>query len=424
MARAASLLVLALLGGGCLSPSGEASDAGPLPDDAGPDEEHDGDGGPPPDGGPEEPADAGPLWEGIVRRERSLAWTDAALLDDPHTIGLGRVLAPAAERLGTSPGAVLNAWLRRFATTAHSERAAPARLAEELALTLGADVEAWDVDRAPFRVTGVHNRTDLMQAGAAPHCGELRVSLASTAPLIRPFHALFLFRQPAGDGDRAPPGSDAPGALTCAATALRWAALSDVDDDAFRAGARALLEEALTAPRFLMIETVELTVSPWEWRQWAPDGDGPGAALENPPLFQQIDTEAVNAPGTLREAFLAFVEQNAAALDARALLIPERFRPRSRRVTQGVPAVPLDLSGVSPATLAAFPELRRHIEIVGCTACHTADAEFVQTREDRTFSPFYTKELTARGALLAEILRHGRPAIPFGPLQADPVLPP
>ena len=313
-------------------------------------------------------------------------------------------------------GELLDTWLRRFASTAHSERAGPAQLAVQLADDLGPDPSLWDVDAAPFRVTGVHNRIDLMgRVDGVAHCGELRVSVASTDEILRPFHALFLFRQPAAAGD-----VDDDGTVACRATALAWALLSDASDAEFLVDARALLDASLVPQDFLMIETVELTVSPWEWRQWLPvDG-----ALQNPPLFQQIDPIRVNAAGAVRADFLAFVEENASALASRTLLIPERFRAPSVRVAQGIPWVPLNLDGVDEAVLGAHPTLRQNLEIVGCAACHTADAEFVQTREDRSFSPFYTKELEARGVLLQDLLRFVPRTISFGPLQSEPVLPP
>ena len=372
------------------------------------------------------PGDPGPLWEGTVRRERSLAWTDAALLDDPTVVGLARVIGAAAAQVaptGGGGGALFDAWLRRFATTAHSERAGPARLADHLRADLGADPSTWNLDDAPFKVTGVHNRVDLMGAfdDGTPHCGQLRVSLASTDPILRPFHLLFLFSQPALDDDGEASDFAADGTLTCERTALAWARLSDLDDPAFLDAARALLDEGLAPARFLLAESVELTVSPWEWRQWTPTGD-PAVPLDNPPLFEQLDVEHLNQPGPARAALLAFVDANADALDARTLKLPDGRRAPSVRVVQGAPWVPLDLTGA--AATAAHPSLRQHLEIVGCAACHTADADFVQTRDDRTFSPFYKKELLARGALLGEILAHRRRVIPFGPLQDAPVLPP
>lgn len=398
MKRALSLLALVLAG----CPLAEAPpDAGLPTPDAG-----DGSGD---DAGPTEQPDAGITFSDEVRIERSLAWTEPALLDAPDIVGLARVMQPAAAALGTTPGALLRAWLVRFSTTAHSERAGPARLAQQLDDTLGADAATWDVDQAPFRVTAVHNRIDLWRpdGDGALHCGELRVSLASTDPIHRPFHILFLFRQP-DDG------------LRCRPTALRWAELSSLDGDAFVQAARELLEEGLTAERFLLTESVELTVSPWEWRQWVPAG----STLDNPLLFQQIDTEGLNVAGPRRDALLAFVNANAAALDARTLLLPDNLRAPSVRVTQGVPWVPLDLTGADPGVLAAYPSLRQQLEIVGCAACHSADAEFVQTREDRTFSPFYTEELEARAAYLPALVDGSAAPAPFGPLQPDPILPP
>jgi hypothetical protein len=125
--------------------------------------------------------------------------------------------------------------------------------------------------------------------------------------------------------------------------------------------------------------------------------------------------------GPDRDAFLGWIEDNASAIEARRLLIPPRFRLPSARVNDGVPWIPLDLGGLDPAISAAYPTMRQEVEMVGCPACHATDADFVQTLPDRTFSPFYTKELDARAARLLAI--DARPA-PFGPLQEAPLLPP
>ena len=76
------------------------------------------------------------------------------------------------------------------------------------------------------------------------------------------------------------------------------------------------------------------------------------------------------------------------------------------------------------AVLDRFPDLRRNLEIVGCPACHATDAPFVQTLPDRSFSPFYTKELDARSTALLARSRGLADVPPFGPLQSAPVLPP
>ncbi len=366
-------------------------------------------------------ADAGPLWTEAVRTDRSLVWTAAAVLNDAETVSMQRLMQAVGARLSVAPGTALANLLDRFATTAHSERAGPAQLRAELSTTLGADAASWDLSAAPFIVTGVHNRIDLMSprrpqtiADGVAVCGELRVSVASTHPLYRPFHLLFIFAQPAVEGD-----VDGDGTVSCQQTALRWARLSALSDAEFLLQARALLAVSLVPERFVAIETVELTVSPWEWRQWLPDDAT--QSLQNPPLFQQLNITAVNANGAVRDDFVAFVTQNAAALDARTLVLPARFRSPSVRVLQGVAWVAVNLDGVDSAS---FPQLRQHIEIVGCAACHTADADFVHTREDRTLSPFYTKELQARGQLLDDILHNLRRTLPFGPLQDAPVLQP
>ncbi len=353
--------------------------------------------------------------------ERSLVWTQAALLDDEDTIGLARVLAIVAE--DGHGGRLLERWLTRFSTTAHSERAGPTLLLEELRESFGADTSAWDLSALPLRVTGVHNRADLRDD---TRCGELRVSLASLHDVWRPLHLIFLFAQPAGEGDISPSGR-----VHCHATARRWARLSSLDDESFLVAARALLDEGLTRERFLLAESEELTVSPWEWRQWTLV-DNPVASeqatlpfvFENVPLFQTVDISAVNAPGPLRESFLTFVAENAASLNERRQLIPAAFRPLSVRVNSGVPWQPLNLDGVGDELLASYPSLRQHIETVGCAGCHMA-GEFVQTHEDRSFSSFYDSELLARREHLSSLQAGAlddRP--PFGALQASPPLTP
>ncbi|MFZ9889691.1 MAG: hypothetical protein ACO3JL_19520, partial [Myxococcota bacterium] len=353
-----------------------------------------------------------------LAEDRSLVWTESALLDDPTAVGLGRVLGTlAADGHG---GALFAAWLTRFSTTAHSERAGPAVLLEELRAAHGDDERQWDLDTLPFIATAVHNRLDLRNDRS---CGELRISFASLHPVWRPLHLLFLFRQPPYDDDISPGGT-----VHCHGTARRWARLSTLEGDAFLAAARQWLEDGLTEERFLLAESEELTVSPWEWRQWVlvehtTDAELP-LRFENPALFQTVDVARVNAPGPLRQAFLSFVEQNAAVLDERRALLPEEFRPLSVRVNAGVPWIPLDLAGVDAEVLASFPKLRQHIEAVGCSGCHST-GEFVQTREDRSFSAFYEGELLARRAHL-DTLQHGAlPGLPaFGPLQPNPPLTP
>jgi hypothetical protein len=342
-----------------------------------------------------------------AREERSLVWTDPALLDDPSAIGTARVLGAAAE--DGHGGLLLERWFRRFATTLHSERAGPAQLIDEIAALQGSDPEAWDLDALPFKVTGIHNRIDLAHASGG--CGELRVSLASTHAVYAPLHLLFLFRQEPAADDIGPDG-----AIHCLGSARRWSRLSALDGVAFIDAARAWLGDKLIHERFLLAESVELTVSPWEWRQWLPMG---GDELDNPPLFQTVATGLLNQPSALRDSFLAFVEKNAAALAAREVELPAAFRQPSARLPPSVPAEPLDLSGIPPGILQAYPALGTAIEIVGCPRCHTEDANFVHTAADRTFSPFYQRELEARAERLDAMGRGSLvPLPPFGPLQA------
>jgi hypothetical protein len=327
----------------------------------------------------------------------SLVWNDPPVVDDRAMTGLARVLAAASE--DGHGGALLDAWFRRFATTAHSERAAPAQFMDEIAATYGDDPTAWDLDALPFDAVAVHNRIDL-----APHtgdCGELRVSIASMHAIYAPLYLIFLFRQTPAADDIAPDGT-----VHCLGTARRWARLSALEGDALVAAQAAWLDQALTHDNFLLAETVELTVSPWEWRQWVPIG---GDELDNPPLFQTVDTPALNQPGALRDDFLSWVDSNRNSLAARTIEIPERFRARSARVTQGVPRELLDIGDV---------DLAATIESIGCPACHTTNAEFIHSKVSGEFSPFYDAELEARAARL-DLMTAGAelPVPPFGPLQ-------
>jgi hypothetical protein len=341
-----------------------------------------------------------------VDRERALVWIEPAIVEDPSLVGLSRVLAAASD--DGHGGVLLDRWFRRFATTAHSERAAPAQLMDELAAALG-EPSSWDLDALPFAVTAVHNRHDLAAGGEG--CGELRVSFASTHDIYAPMHLIFLFQQlPAAD-DLGPDG-----VLHCLGNARRWARLSTLSDAAFVSAAGAILDEGLTHERFLLAETVELTVSPWEWRQWVSVGVD---ELDNPPLFQTVATTALNQPGALRDDFLAWVADNADALDARRLVIPASYRAASAQVPPSAPREELDLSGLQPSVADAYPELTRSIEIVGCPRCHTDAANFVHTTPQRTFSDFYDRELDARASRL-DALNAGEvvDAPPFGPLQS------
>jgi len=146
--------------------------------------------------------------------------------------------------------------------------------------------------------------------------------------------------------------------------------------------------------------------------------------FDNPPLFQQLDLERINQPGALRTAFLSWLSTYADAAESRRLAIPEMFRPPSIRAASGVPRAPLSLAGLDAQVLAQRPTMRQQLELIGCAACHTADADFVQTRADRTISPFYAKELDARARHLERLSAGEAPRAPFGPLQPMPVLPP
>ncbi len=359
-------------------------------------------------------ADAGPP-PGPVDRERSLVWIDPAIVDDPEMVSLARTMSAASDdRHG---GRLFDWTLRRFGTTPFSVREDQANIADELRTTLGPDPSTWDLTQAPFIVTAVHLRIDL---AGEQHCGEFRVSFSTTHAVVQPFHLIFLFSM-----------VPQPESGDCYSHAVRLARLSEMTHADFLVAARELLDEHLTPERFIIMETGEFTFFPWEWRQWVrvqnTDPETVAAlpfVLENPRLFQTVDAEGLNRGGARTRAFLSWVAENAAAINARTILIPEEFRPRFATAPTAIPRTPVSLYDLDPAISWRYPDLRKNLEIIGCPVCHTADAEFVQTNADRTFSEFYDKELDARAEFLDTwVQTRRRSAVPFGPLQRDPVLP-
>ena len=333
-------------------------------------------------------------------RERSLAWVDGALLDDPSTISFARVMA--AISLDGHGGALLDRWFRAFAAGPGAGRASFAQFVDELVTTQGPDPAAWDLDTLPMKVTGIHNRHDL---GRGRDCGELRISIASSHPTFSPVHFIFLFANPIHADDVTPDG-----AIHCRGSARRWARLATLDGTAFHTAARELIAETFTRESFLLAESVELSISPWQWRQWQPDGrDG----LANPPLFQTVDVDRLNAAGELRDDFLAELRANAEAVAERTWAVPARFRSAVAEVQPNVKAALVEL----PADLD--PTLARTIGMIGCPRCHTDNADFLQTGFDRKPSPFYDRELDARARRL-DALNRGEWVgnVPFGPLQS------
>jgi len=335
-----------------------------------------------------------------VDRDRGLAWLDPDLLDDPSVISFGRVMAAIAP--DHHGGAMLARWFSAFADGPGAGRAAFAQWRAEIEQTQGTDPTAWDLDLLPMKITGIHDRLDL---ASATDCGQLRISIASTHPVFAPAHFIFLFRQPARDDDATPDGM-----VHCRGTARRWARLSELPASDWKAAARELLTTAVTGERFLLAESVELSISPWQWRQWKPDGAG---GFVNPPLFQTVDTARVNAPGETRDAFLAEIAAHADEVAARTWTVPARFESQVAEVQPNSKASLVDLSGLSLP-----PEVPRAIGMIGCPRCHTDDADFVQTGIDRKPSPFYDRELDARAARLDALATGAFPSsVPFGPLQ-------
>jgi hypothetical protein len=334
-----------------------------------------------------------------VDRARALAWFDAGILDDSTIVSFASVLAAIAE--DGHGGALLHRWFSAFAAGPGAGRATFAQFLREIEATQGGDPTRWNLAALPMKLTGVHNRHDLAGGQA---CGELRVSIASSHPTFSPVHLIFLFAQPARADDVTPDGF-----VHCRGTARRWARLGALDRVAFATAARELIATSVTRESFLLAESLELSISPWQWRQWRFEADG---RLTNPPLFQTVDVARVDAPGPLRDAFLAEVRANAGAIAARTWTVPAQFSSPVADVQPNARAPLVQLSA------DLDPSLALSIGMIGCPRCHTDDADFLHTGFDRRPSPFYDKELDARAARLDAITRgEWPPPPPFGPLQ-------
>jgi hypothetical protein len=138
--------------------------------------------------------------------------------------------------------------------------------------------------------------------------------------------------------------------------------------------------------------------------------------LENPPLFQTVDIGAINAKGSLRDDFLAWVAANADDVEARRILVPARFELPSARATEGVPRPPIDLTGLDPMLAPRSEAIGLALDRVGCPGCHERSPTFLQTSPDRVFSAFYEAELEARRTALDAFREASTTRPPFGAL--------
>ncbi len=358
----------------------------------------------------------------------SLEWpTNHRVVSNKDVVGLGRMMALiSAEGHG---GPLLAHWLGSFESAEGPSRSGPAALLAHLQSTKGADPALWNLDDLNFTVSSVQNRIDLRDANS---CGQLRVVLTSPATGFEDaFQMVFLFQQPPRPLDYTPLGT-----LHCTSTALVWARLSAAGVQPVTAEdpLTSVLENILQRGNFLRVKTSEKigAETDYEFREWIlalnPDPTATPALrniLVNRPLFQTVDTPRLNTPGPERDAFLAYVGDNAAALHARTALIPQQFLAVAARA-DGVNWTPLDLTGVPQATLDAFPQLRQQIEVVGCTGCHRSRAgtQLIHSRRSGGHSAYLVEELIARTVDLLRLSTGVPQPVPYGPLQANPVLPP
>lgn len=355
--------------------------------------------------------------------EQSVVLADPALLGDGFLLNLTTVMAYVAEdRHG---GLMLAELLKRFATTTHSSRSGPRAFHDWLVSNYGADPSLWALHVLPFKTLSVANRLDLADG---IHCGEVWFTFTTTEPAFQPFNLTIAFTQPPRPNDVSPHGT-----VHCEDTARFWARMDPVDQSI---GLSRLLTKVLDeGGQFVKLQTSEAIGDPrpeWEFREWrkVPNPGGHPAlpaVLDNVPMAQSVDAPRLNAPGADRDAFLAFVDQHAAALDRYQQPIPEQFLALSARAASATSRPVLDLTGLPAPTAAQFPSLRKKIELAGCPACHLADANFQQLRPDGTRSAFYNKELSARLGLVLDVASGVSP-LPnaltvFGPRQPIPVLP-
>jgi len=363
-----------------------------------------------------------------VSEDHSLEWLPGnQVIDTTSLVGFKRMMGLISE--DGHGGRLLEQWLSSFDPAGGPSRPGPAALLSQIQADQGTDPAQWDMDLVPFAISSVQNRIDLRDD--ATSCGTVRVVLTSTGDFENALHLNFLFKQVPVPLDYTPAGT-----LSCAFTALRWVRLS-------AGGATWLdslylqLEASLRRANFLHIQSSEKigAETDYEFREWvlATNTDTATAAqlpnlLVSRPMFQAVDTERLNLAGPDRDAFIAFVTSNAESLAARTAVIPEAFLAVATRA-DGLTWVPLDLTGVPTTTLDALPQLRQQIEIVGCNGCHTSNSGtlLVHSRSsggNRAHSPFMGAELSAREQALLDLAVSVPQSQNYGPLQANPVLPP
>lgn len=330
-------------------------------------------------------------------------------------------------------GRLLEHWLASM-SQGDGARAGPGQLLAKLKQDHGDDAAKWVMSSLPFRGVIITNRIDLLDG---VNCGELHFVVTSTAAGFEKLNFRFRFVQP-------PQGADVSkfGTLHCMRTARDWAAVGtqpNPDDPVDLADDR--LTTVLTRVNFKSVQVSEAigTDGDWQFREWkrtANPDSGTLAVLPNVlapiTLEQTVDVAKVNAAGTVRDQFLAYVSENAAALTSRRSVIPEAYRTQATHLQENAwtnhTNQKVDLTGVDAAILAANPTLRPSIEVVGCSGCHGASASAVHVRTtgpqtDPDKSAFLREELRLRKAFLTA-LQSGPVARPaYGPMQTT-VLPP
>lgn len=332
-------------------------------------------------------------------------------------------------------GRLLAHWLESFGQ-GDDPRTGPAGLLAKLKADFGDNPAQWQMAMLPFRGVTIDNRIDLMDG--ATHCGEVHYVLTSTAAGFEQLNFNFRFLQVPQHGDRAP--TDAK-TLHCMETARDWAKIGQpvTQDSGDPTDER--LTEVLTRMNFKSVQTSEAlgTSGDWQFREWVrqrnPD-DATVAVLPSvftPILLEHtVNVAAVNTAGATRDAFLAYVTQNAAALTARRASIPAEYLARSSRLQENAWTAhtneKVDLTGVDAAILQANPTLRPSIEVVGCAGCHGASSTAVHARTTGLTtglneSEFLRLEIAERLAFLKKLQVGPMPVQPFGPMQGS-VLPP
>jgi hypothetical protein len=209
-----------------------------------------------------------------------------------------------------------------------------------------------DLAHLGFQVTSLSNRLDLAGPG---DCGEARITYALAGGVTDRRHRMTVIvelRQP-DDGAR------------CALTARKWLALSGLHGDGLTLALAQIYGPLLDGDHLNQVRTNEFLVgdtltngqqTPWELREWR---------LVNGALALAPSKQAVDPAATADPAFLQWVTDNSAAIQAQTIKIPDGYLA----VTSSENGSRLSLAGAPSPDVLAETALNK----MACAGCHTTE---------------------------------------------------